>query len=133
MTSEGLRLSAVNLSDGMKLYYLDRGGAARNFMTEAVGTGIGSGQRRRLLPNFQMRQYSISADGRSVLFVASDSEGRTPCGSRRLTATPHRGGFDMDSWAALFGANPPSLCRHDEREPPNRYQHCVPNCGVIRR
>jgi len=107
MTSEGYAYLPSISPDGMKLYYLDRGGAARNFMTGGLWEQeIGSGQRRRLLPNFQMRQYSISADGRSVVFVASDSEGRMPVWLAPLNgeAAPRRIS-DMDSWTALFGAN----------------------------
>ena len=64
-----------------------------------------SGQRQRLLPDFQMLHYTISADGQRVVFVASDDAGRTPVwlaalngGSapRRLTS--------MDSRVAYFDA-----------------------------
>ena len=44
----------------------------------ATVADLESGQRQRLLPDFLMRHYTISADGRRVVFVASDDAGRTP-------------------------------------------------------
>ena len=37
-----------------------------------------SGQRQRLLPDFLMQHYAISADGQRVVFVAADDAGRSP-------------------------------------------------------
>ena len=64
-----------------------------------------SGQRQRLLPDFQMQHYTISADGQRVVFVAADDAGRTPVWLARSewpfrAAAAHR----MDSWMAYFGA-----------------------------
>jgi hypothetical protein len=63
-----------------------------------------SGQRQQLLPDFQMRHYSISADGQRVVFVASDEAGRTPVWLAELNgrSAPRRL-TDMDSWVAYFG------------------------------
>ena len=37
-----------------------------------------SGQRQRLLPDFLMQHYTISADGQRVVFVGPDDAGRSP-------------------------------------------------------
>ena len=37
-----------------------------------------SGQRQRLLPDFLMQHYTISADGQRVVFVVADDAGRSP-------------------------------------------------------
>ena len=107
MTSEGYAFLPSISPDGKKLYYLVRAGGARNFVTGGLWVAdLESGQRQRLLPDFQMRHYTISADGQRVVFVASDDAGRTPVwlaaldgrsAPRRLTA--------MDSsYVAYFGA-----------------------------
>jgi len=105
VTSEGFAFLPTVSPDGNNLYYLARDGAMRNFLTGSLWVAdLESGQRRRLLPDFQMRHYSISADGKSVAFVASDEAGRTPVwlapldgrsAPRRLTM--------FDSFAAYFG------------------------------
>ena len=37
-----------------------------------------SGQHQRLLPNFLMQHYAISADGKEVVFIVADDTGRSP-------------------------------------------------------
>jgi len=70
MTSEGYAYLPSIAPDGKKLYYLDRGGAARNFMAGGVWEeDIGSGLRRRLMENFKKRRYVIYTDGQRVEFV----------------------------------------------------------------
>ena len=102
MTSEGYAFLPSISPDGKKLYYLVRAGGARNFMTGGLWVAdLESGQRQRLLPDFQMQHYTISADGQRVVFVASDDAGRTPVwlaslngrtAPRRLTAMDSVGG-----------------------------------------
>jgi Tol biopolymer transport system component/predicted Ser/Thr protein kinase len=78
VTSEGFAFLPTVSSDAKKLYYLVRGGGARNFMTGGLWVAdLQPRQRQRLLPDFQMLHYSISADGQRVVFVASDGAGRT--------------------------------------------------------
>lgn len=106
ITSEGFAFFPTVSPDGKNLYYLTRDGGPRNFLTGGLWVAdLESGQRRRLLPDFQIRHYTISPDGRRVVFVAVDEAGRTPVwlaalngGSapRRLTT--------IDGFAAYFGA-----------------------------
>jgi len=106
MTSEGYSFWPSISPDGKKLYYLVRTGGAQTFIKGGLwAADLDSGQRQRLLPDFQMQQYSISADGQRVVFVAADDKGHSPVwlaslngrmAPRRLTT--------IDSWFAYFGA-----------------------------
>lgn len=106
ITSEGFAFFPTVSPDGRHLYYLARDGGTRNFRAGGLWVAdLESGQRRRLLPDFQMRHYSLSADGQRVVFVTVDEAGRTPVwlaaldgrsAPRRLTT--------IDGRVAYFGA-----------------------------
>jgi serine/threonine protein kinase len=106
ITSEGFAFFPTVSPDGKKVYYLVRGGGARNFITGGLwATDLDSGQRQRLLPDFQMVHYSVSADGQRVVFVASDEDGRTPVWLAPLDGrTAPRRLTTMNGWVAYFGA-----------------------------
>jgi len=104
ITSEGFALFPSLSADGRKLYYLRRAGGRSIVNGELWVADLESGQRERLLPDFLMRHYSISADGQRLVFVASDDSGRNPVwlaaldrrsAPRRLT--------DKDARKAFFG------------------------------
>jgi Tol biopolymer transport system component len=106
MTSEGFAFLPTVSPDAKSLYYLVRGGGARNFMTGGLWVAdLASGERQRLLPDFQMLRYSISADGQRVVFVALDEAGRTPVWMAPLNgrSAPRRL-TKMDGRMAHFGA-----------------------------
>jgi Tol biopolymer transport system component len=106
ITSEGFAFFPAVSPAGRKVYYLVRAGGARNFLSGGLwAVDLDSGQRQRLLPDYQMLHYSVSADGERVVFVAVDGSGRTPVwlapldgrtAPRRLTA--------IDGALAYFGA-----------------------------
>ena len=59
--------------DGTKLYYLVRAGGLGSYISgELWVADLESGKRQRLLPNFLMQTYDVSADGERVVFVAAD-------------------------------------------------------------
>jgi Tol biopolymer transport system component len=107
ITSEGFAFFPTVSPDGKNLYYLARDAGMRNFLTGGLWVAdLESGQSRRLLPDFQIRHYTISADGQRVVFVAVDDAGRTPVwlapldgrsAPRRLTT--------KDGFVAFFGAS----------------------------
>jgi eukaryotic-like serine/threonine-protein kinase len=106
MTSEGYAFLPSISPDGKKLYYLVRTGGARNFVTGGLWVADReSGERRQLLPDFQMRHYTISADGQRVVFVAADEKGGTPVWLASLNSgtTPRRL-TTIDGRVAYFGA-----------------------------
>jgi Tol biopolymer transport system component len=106
ITSEGYSFRPSISPDGKKLYYLIRATGTASFIAGGLWvTDLESGQRQRLLPDFQMRHYTISADGQRVVFVASDEKHRAPVWLASLTGpTAPRRIATLNSWAAWFGA-----------------------------
>jgi eukaryotic-like serine/threonine-protein kinase len=106
ITSEGFSFRPSISPDGKKLYYLIRSGGTASFIAGGLWVAdLDSGQRQRLLPDFQMRHYTISADGQRVVFVASEEKGHAPVWLASLNGpTAPRRLATVDSWAAWFGA-----------------------------
>ena len=106
ITSEGFAFFPTVSPDGKKVYYLVRGGGAQNFLTGGLwAADLDSGQRQRLLPDFQMLHYTVSADGQRVVFVAADEKAGTPVWLASLNGgTAPRRLTTMNSGAAYFGA-----------------------------
>jgi Tol biopolymer transport system component len=106
ITSEGHGFQPALSPDGKKLYYLIRSYGLRTWNQGALWVAdLGTGQRQRLLADFQIVQYSISADGQRVAFVAVDEQGRTPVWLKSLNEErPPRQLTTIDAAAAYFGA-----------------------------
>ena len=106
VTSEGYSFWPSISPDGKKLYYLVRTGGPENFIKGGLWVAdLDIGQRQRLLPDFQMQRYTISADGQRVVFVAVDEKGRSPVWLASLNGrTAPRLLTTIDSWDAYFGA-----------------------------
>lgn len=106
MTSEGFSFYPSISPDGKRLYYLVRTYGMRTWYQGGLWvTDLDTGQRQRLLPDFQMQQYSISADSRRVVFVAADDKGRSPVWLATLNGqTPPRQLTTVDAGQAFFGA-----------------------------
>jgi len=103
LTSEGYAFRPAISPDGQKLYYLVRGDSTGSFISGGLWvTDLASGQNQRLLPDFQIQTYSISADGQRIAFV----DGRAPGGvwiAPLNAQTPPRQLVAMSSWAVYFG------------------------------
>jgi serine/threonine protein kinase len=106
ITSEGFAFFPTISPDSAKVFYLVRAGGAQNFLTGGLWVAdLASGQRQRLLPDFEMLHYSVSTDGQRVVFVATDAKGRTPVWLASLNGrTAPRQLSTIDSGAAYFGA-----------------------------
>jgi eukaryotic-like serine/threonine-protein kinase len=106
MTSEGFAFLPSISPDGTRLYYLVRAGGVRNWVSGALWVvDLDSGQRERLLPDFLMQHYSISADGERVVFVSVDDTGRTPVWRASLDGrTAPQRLSTIDASQAFFGA-----------------------------
>jgi Tol biopolymer transport system component len=105
VTSEGFSFQPSISPDAKKLYYLVRGSGTSSFIAGSLWvTDLDSGQRERLLPDFEMRQYEISLDGQRVVFVASEHNGRASIWLAPLNGrgAPHRVA-DVDGRNAHFG------------------------------
>ena len=108
ITSEGFAFFPTISPDAKKVYYLvrSRGAGAQAFLRGALWvTDLASGQHRPLLPEFKIKHYSISPDGRRVLFVAADDQGSTPVWIAAVDGrTPPVRVTAMNSGWAFFGA-----------------------------
>jgi Tol biopolymer transport system component len=105
ITSEGYSFNPSISPDGKKVYYLIREGGTTSFIEGGLwSVDLESGQRRRLLSDFQMRQFSISQDGQRVAFTSSE-KGHAPVWIASLDGkTAPRQVAAIDSWQVYFGA-----------------------------
>ena len=77
ITSEAYTFRPSFSSDGKTLYYLVRTAVGATLPRGGLwAADLQSGQRRRLLPDFQMEHYSVSRDDRKVVFVSPSDEAR---------------------------------------------------------
>jgi len=105
ITSEDYAALPSISTDGRKLYYLTQSGGAWHYVSGGLWVvDLESRQRQRLLPDFRMQHYSISADGRRVAFVAAEDAGRSPVWVASLDgrSAPRRL-FDNEGLGAFFG------------------------------
>jgi Tol biopolymer transport system component/predicted Ser/Thr protein kinase len=124
ITSEGYSYWPSISPDSKKLYYLVRTSGPQNYIKGGLwAADLESGQRQRLLPDFQMQRYTISPDGQRVVFSAVDEEGHSPVWLASLNGrTPPRRLATMDSWDAYFGAPGDVVFEGDEKGTPYIYR-----------
>jgi eukaryotic-like serine/threonine-protein kinase len=106
VTSDSYSFLPLFSSDGKKLYYVVRAGGGLLIAYGGLWTiDLESGQRQRLLPDFQMSHYNVSRDGKRIVFAAVKETGRPGVwlatldgrsAPRQLTAS--------EGLAAFFGA-----------------------------
>jgi eukaryotic-like serine/threonine-protein kinase len=106
ITSEGYVFMPAISPDGSSVYYLVRSYGLRSWNQGALWVAnLETGRQKRLLPEFQIEHYSISADGRRIVFVSVDEEGRSPVWLASLNQdAPPRQLTKMDATTAFFGA-----------------------------
>ena len=106
VTSEGYSYLPSLSADGRKLYYLVRSYGLRSWNQGGLWViDLETGQRQRLLPNFEVTHYTISGDGQRVVFVSVDEHGRTPVWIAPLDGhTPPRQLGTTEGAVAFFGA-----------------------------
>jgi len=124
ITSEGYGFSPSISPDGKKIYYLVRAFGARSWTSGALWVAdVQSGLRQRLLPDFPtIQSYTISADGRRVVFVAVDDRGTSPVWIASLDGhLPPRRLGTIDGGAAFFGA-PGDVIFVSQTDPPFIYR-----------
>lgn len=106
ITSEGFSFLPTISPDRKKLYYLARTYGRRSWYQGNLWVAdLDTGLKQRLFPDFQIKHYSISADGRRAVFVAVDDDGRSPVWLASLSGqTPPRQVTTMDAGPVFFGA-----------------------------
>jgi serine/threonine protein kinase len=107
VTSESFSFQPTISADGKKLYYIVR--TAGGLLTPYGGlwvTDLESGKRERLLPDFQMWHYSISRDGKRVVFAAPKATGRPGVWLAALDGSSAPRQFTSTfAFTAFFGAD----------------------------
>jgi serine/threonine protein kinase len=93
ITSEGYAGRPHISPDAKMLYYQARTEGAWHYTSGGLWVvDLESGERRRLLPDFRVQHYTISADGQRVVFVAAEGAGGSPVWLAALNgrSAPHR-------------------------------------------
>ena len=105
ITSEGYGFRPSISPDGRKLYYLVRGGSTGSFNAGGLWmTDLASGEKQRLLPDFQMQYYSISSDGQRIAFADDKAEGGIWLAPLDARTAPRRLSTAVAAWNVFFGA-----------------------------
>jgi eukaryotic-like serine/threonine-protein kinase len=106
ITSQGYAFLPSFSPDGKRLYYLQRSRASRGFVSgELWAVDLSAGARERLLPEFLMEHYSLSPDGKSIIFIALDDAGHSPAWIAPLDgSSPPRRLTPLDCVRVFFGA-----------------------------
>ena len=73
LTSEGFAVLPTMLPSGDRMFYLMRTGSRGYASGELWSLNLGTGEKERALPGRVMAAYSISADGRRVVFTPAGS------------------------------------------------------------
>ena len=73
LTSEGFAMLPTMLPSGDRMFYLMRTGSHGYASGELWSLNLGTGEKERALPGRVMANYSISADGRRVVFTSAGS------------------------------------------------------------
>jgi Tol biopolymer transport system component len=73
LTSEGFAMLPTMLPSGDRMFYLMRTGSRGYASGELWSLNLGTGEKARALPGRVMANYSISADGRRVVFASLGS------------------------------------------------------------
>jgi serine/threonine protein kinase len=75
VSSEGFAVRPAFSSDGKKLYYLVGNGQTAGF--ELQVKDLAAGNAESVLPGYFMQDYSVSNDGKQVVFAANDPSGHS--------------------------------------------------------
>lgn len=103
ITFEGYAYLPSFSPDTTRLYYLQRSTANRRFVSgELWAIDLRTGKRQRLLPGLTMENYSVSPDGKQVVFINAASTGRALWIGSTDGSSPPRLLANQDCYRALF-------------------------------
>ncbi len=106
ITSQGYAFLPSFSPDGKRLFYLKRSRASRGFVSgELWAVNLAAGVPEHLLPGFLLEHYSLSPDGKSIVFIALDDAGHAPVWIAPLDgSSPPRKLTSLDCVRAFFGS-----------------------------
>lgn len=105
ITSEGYTFAPILSPDAKKVYYLRRAGGSRSFVYgELWVSDVASGAAERLFPGMTLTHYSISQDGKKVVFATAQGQATSGIWIADLDRTqpPRQLTFDGE-FRAFFG------------------------------
>ena len=120
ITSEGYSFLPSISGDGQKLYYLQRGGGSRSYISGELWVyDLKSGQRERVLPGLVLAHYALSPDGSKVVFaIAEGEQGAGVWIADVAKRTPPRQLTSQGENRVFFGA--PGEIIYQEKQQPSR-------------
>jgi DNA-binding beta-propeller fold protein YncE len=120
ITSEGFSFLPTLSPDGAKVYYLQRGGTSRAYVSgELWVCDLKTGERERVLPGLVLAHYALSPDGKKA--VVAITEGGSGAGiwiADLEKRTPPRQLTSQGEYRAFFGA--PGEIVYQTAEQPSR-------------
>jgi len=106
LTSEGFAMLPTMLPAGDRMFYLLRTGSRGYASGELWSLNLGTGEKQRALPGRVMAEYSISADGRRVVFTSAGRPSDDGIWIADLDRhTPPRQLTHGDQFRAFFGGH----------------------------
>ncbi len=106
ITFEGYDYLPSFSADTSRLYYLQRSSANRRFVSGELWTiDLATGIKQRLLPDLMMENYSVSPDGKQVVFINAAGSGRPLWIGAIDGSAPSRLLTKQDCSRALFAPN----------------------------
>jgi len=106
ITYEGYAYLPSFSGDASRLYYLQRSTGKRGFVSGELWTvDLQTGKKQRLLPDLTMEHYSVSPDGKQVVFVNAAGTGRALWIGSTDGSSPARRLVNQECNRALFAPN----------------------------
>ena len=106
ITFEGYAYLPSFSRDATRLYYLQRSTGKRLFVSGELWTvDLQTGKKQRLLPDLTMEHYSVSPDGKQVVFVNAAGTGRALWIGSTDGSSPARQLVNQECNRALFAPN----------------------------
>jgi Tol biopolymer transport system component len=106
ITFEGYAYLPSFPGDARRLYYLQRSSGKRGFVSGELWTvDLQTGKKERLLPDLTMEHYSVSPDGKQVVFVNAAGTGRALWIGTTDGSSPARRLVNQECNRALFAPN----------------------------
>jgi Tol biopolymer transport system component len=120
ITSEGFSFLPTLSPDGARVFYLQRAGTSRAYVSgELWVCDLKTGERERVLPGLVLAHYALSPDGKKAVFAIAEGESGAGLWIADLEKrTPPRQLTSQGEYRAFFG--PPGEIVYQTAEQPSR-------------